>query len=215
MENTNKEEYNTGEQNKIYILGGKGVGKTNLFHLIFSGHFNEEMDPSPPGIIKCNYKRGNKEFTIKELTDDDSFSTTKILKNELEEIILIFIVFGLDDKKSFEYAKTLIQFIKNNLINNKELNIILLGNKYDIGESNPHAIEVQKKEIDQYIYNIENLYYYEISCKTNYNFSKITDLINDIETNDGGNEDEDDDKIPEEERKKKVNEAKASSCLIF
>ena len=35
MENTNKEDYNTGEQNKIYILGGKGVGKTNLFHLIF------------------------------------------------------------------------------------------------------------------------------------------------------------------------------------
>ena len=169
------------------------------------------MDPSPPGIIKCNYKRGNKEFTIKELTDDDSFSTTKILKNELEEIILIFIVFGLDDKKSFEYAKTLIQFIKNNLINNKELNIILLGNKKDI---NPEEIEVKKKDIDQYIYNIENLYYYEISLKTNYNFIKIKELIDEIEINEGGNE-EDDDKIPEDERKKKVDEAKASSCLIF
>ena len=215
MEKTNKEFLNTGEQNKIYILGGKGVGKTNLFHLIFSGQFNEKMDPSQPGIIKANYKRGNKEFTIKELTDDENFSTTKILKNELEEVILIFVVFAIDDKRSFEYAKTLIQFIKNNLINNKELNIILLGNKYDIVKSEPQTIEVQKKEIDQYIYNIENLYYYEISCKTNYNFSKITDLINEIEINDDGNEDEDDDKIPEEERKKKVNDAKASSCLIF
>ena len=124
MENTKKEDYNTGEQNKIYILGGKGVGKTNLFHLIFSEPFNEKMDPSNPGIIKCNYKRGNKEFTFKELTDDESFSTTKILKNELEEVLLIFIVFALDDKQSFEYAKTLVQFIKNNIINNKDLNIV-------------------------------------------------------------------------------------------
>ena len=212
MENANKLDYNTGEQNKIYILGGKGVGKTNLFHLIFSEQFNEKMEPSKPGIIKCNLKRPKKELTIKELTDDESFSTTKLLENELEEVILIFIIFGLDDKKSFEYAKTLIQYIKNNLINNKELNIILLGNKNDI---NPEEIEVKKKDIDQYIYNIENLYYYEISCKTSYNFSKIKELIDEIETNDGGNEDEDDDKIPEEERKKKVNEAKSSSCLIF
>ena len=214
MEKTNKEDYKTDEQNKIYILGGKSVGKTSLFHLIFSDKFNENLEQSQPGIIKSNYKRGNKEFTIKDLTDDDSFSTTKILKNELEDVILIFVLFALDDKKSFEYAKTLIQFIKNNLINNKELNIILLGNKYDIGEKNPELIEVPKKEIDQYIYNIEHLYYYELSCKTNYNFSKIKDLINEIEINDEGNDD-DDDKIPEEERKKKVIDAKASSCLIF
>ena len=58
------------------------------------------------------------------------------------------------------------------------------------------------------------MFYYEISCKTSYNFSKIKNLINEIEINDGGNE-EDDDKIPEEERKKKVNDAKNSSCLLF
>ena len=74
--------------------------------------------------------------------------------------------------------------------------------------------QVTKREVDQYIYNLENLYYFEISCKTNYNFTKIRELINDIEINDGENE-EDDDKIPEEERKKKVHDAKASSCLIY
>ena len=66
-------------------------------------------------------------------------------------------------------------------------------------ENNP---QVTRREVDQYIYNLDNLYYFEISCKTNYNFPKIKELINDIEINDGGNE-EDDDKIPEEERKKK------------
>ena len=214
MENTNKDDFKTDEQNKIYIIGGKGVGKSTFFHLIFSDKFSEDIEPSKPGIIKSNLKKGNKEFTIKDLSDDENFSTTKLLKNELEDVILIFILFSLDDKKSYEYAKTLIQFIKNNLIDNKELTIILIGNKYDLGENNPEIIQVKKREVDQYIYTIENSFYYEISCKSGYNFSKIKDMINDIEINDGGNE-EDDDKIPEEERKKKVNDAKASSCLIF
>ena len=214
MENTKKEDFKTDEQNKIYILGGKGVGKTTFFHLIFSDKFNGDIQPSKPGIIKSNFKIGNKEFTIKDLSDDENFSTTKILKNELEDVILIFILFSLDNIKSFEYAKTLIQFIKNNLIDNKELNIILIGNKYDLGENNSELIQVSKREVDRYIYNIENIFYYEISCKSYHNFSKVKDLLNDIEINEGGNE-EDDDKIPEEERKKKVNDAKASSCLLI
>ena len=211
MENPNNKDLQIDEQNKIYILGGKGVGKTTLFHLLFSDKFDEAIVPSKPGIIKSNLKKGNKEFTIKDLSDDENFTNTNILKNELEDVILIFVLFSLDDKKTFEYAKTLIQFIKNNIIYNKELNIILLGNKYDLVENNP---KITKREIDQYIYNLENLYYFEMSCKTNYNFSKIKELINDIEINEGGNE-EDDDKIPEEERKKIIHEAKSSSCLIY
>ena len=211
MENPNNKDFHVDEQNKIYILGGKGVGKTTFFHLLFSDKFDPSIAPSEPGIIKSNFKNGNKQFTIKDLSDDENFTTTNILKNELEDVILIFVLFSLDDKKTFEYAKTLIQFIKNNLIDNKELNIILLGNKYDLVGNSP---QVTKREVDQYIYNLENLYYFEISCKTNYNFTKIRELINDIEINDGENE-EDDDKIPEEERKKKVHDAKASSCLIY
>ena len=221
MENNNEhlkvdenKDYNVDEQNKIYILGGKGVGKTTFFHLIFSGQFNSDIPESKPGIIKSNYKKGNKVFTIKDLSDDEDFNITKILKNELEDVILIFILFSLDDKDSFEYAKTLVQFIKNNLIDNKELNIILLGNKYDLGENNDEAIQVKKREADKYASTMENLFYYEISCKTSYNFATIKKLIDEIEINDGGNE-EDDDKISEEERKKKVNDVKNSSCLLF
>ena len=46
MEKTNKEDYKTDEQNKIYILGGKSVGKTSFFHLIFSDKFNENLEQS-------------------------------------------------------------------------------------------------------------------------------------------------------------------------
>ena len=214
MENSNKDIYKVDEHNKIYIIGGRGVGKTTLLYQIHSGKYDESITPSEIGMIKSQYKTGKKEFTIKDLTDDDNFTITNVLKNELEDIILIFIIFAINDKDSFQHAKTLIQFIKNNLINNKELNIILVGNKYDLEQDNPKEIQVQKKEIDQYIYNIDNLYYYQISCKNNYNISKIKELIDEIEIEEE-KDDEDDDKIPEEERKQKVEEAKQKSCIVY
>lgn len=213
IENTKKEDFKVDEENKIYIIGGRGVGKTSFFHILFSKKFDENLPPSEIGIIKSLYKNGKKQFTIKDLTDDENFSKTNILKNELEDILLIFVLFSLDDKDSFEYAKTLIQFIKKNLINNKEMSIYLLGNKYDIGENDPNLIKIQRKEIDQYISNIDHLHYYDISCKTNFNINIIIEIINKIEIDEGV--DEDDDKMTEEERKKKVEEAKNKSCIIY
>ena len=214
MNNKDKHDYTVDEQNKIYILGGRGVGKTSFFHLLFSKKFKEEQ-PSKTGIIIGNYRKGRQRFTIKELTDDENFSKTKFLKNELEDVILIFILFSIDDKSSYDHAKLLIQFIKNNLINNKELNIILVGNKYDVGENNPDAIQVKRREVDKYIHNIEHIFYFEISCKTNHNFSQIKELIESIEINDGGNEQYNEEISDENEKKKKKNNTNNESCLIF
>ena len=213
MENANKEEFKVDEQNKIYIIGGRGVGKTTFLYRILNGQFKIDIPQSQIGIMKSQYKIGNKEFTIKDLTDDENFTSTNILKNELEDVLLIFVLFSFDDKNSFEYAKNLIQFIKHNLINNKEMNIILLGNKYDILENSPQELEKQKREIDKYIYNVENLYFYQISCKNGHNMTKIMEIIDNIEIQEE-KDDEEDDKIPEEERKKKVIEAKEKSCII-
>ena len=214
MENANKEDFKVDEQNKIYIIGGKGVGKTTFLYRILNGQFKSDIPPSQIGIMKSQYKIGNKEFTIKDLTDDENFTTTNVLKNELEDVLLIFVLFSLDDKNSFEYAKTLIQFIKKNLINNKEMNIILLGNKYDIMESSPKELEKQKREIGKYTYGIENLFFYEISCQSGYNIVKIMEIIDNIEIEEE-KVDEEDDQIPEEERKKKVIEAQDKSCIIY
>ena len=193
-------------------MGGRGVEKTSFFNLIFSVKYQANIGSSDLGISKSQYKIGNKQFTIKELTEDEKFTKTNVLKDELEDVLLIFVLFAINDKNSFEYAKTLIEFIKNNLINNKDLNIILIGNKCDIGEDEPNSIEVHNKEVDQYIFSLENIYYYEFSCKSEKNLENIKQKIEEIEIEE--EKDEDDDKIPEEERKKKVNEAKEKSCII-
>ena len=204
-------DYATDEQNKIYILGGRGVGKTSFFRALFSEKFDEHISPSENGIKKLNLEKGKKIFTIKELTDDESFSFTNIFKNELEDVILVFVIFALNDKNSFEEAKTMIKFITNNLTNN-DLNIFLLGNKYDVGETNKNEIKVTKKEVEQYFKGSENFFYREISCKTNYNIDTIKKVIEETEVDQG--EAEDDGNLTEDERNKRLKESEGS-CLII
>ena len=205
--------YDTNEQNKIYILGGRGVGKTSFLRAIFSEKFDENIKPSEKGITKSNFQKDDKIFTIKDLTDDESFTVTKFLQNELEDVILIFIIFALNDKDSFEYAKTLSGFIKRNLINNKDLTIILLGNKSDLGEEDDNEIKVSRKEVLKFFSNSENFFYNEISCKTNFGLDKIKKVIEDLDVKNNDNE-EDDGEMEEEERKKRVKQTD-KSCIII
>ena len=201
--------FDTHEENKIYIIGGKGVGKTSFFHLIFEGEFIDDLDPSKPGIIKSEYIKGKNKFTIKDLSDDETFEKTKILTNELEEVILIFVMFALNNKSSFELAKNLIHLIKSNILNNKDLNIILLGNKFDLGVKNKENIKVSKKEINRYIYKIDHLYYYDISCKDGHNIKEVKQIIDDIEIGD-----EDDDNTDGRENLEENHGKEGRSCLI-
>ena len=205
--------YDTNEQNKIYILGGRGVGKTSFLRALFSEKFDENIKPSEKGITKSNFQKDKKVFTIKDLTDDESFTVTKFLQNELEDVILIFIIFAVNDKESFEYAKTLIEFIKRNLMNNKDLTIILLGNKYDIGENNSNEIQITKNQVLKFFSQTDNFFYNEISCKTNFGVDKIRKVIEDLDVDNGDDED-DTGVMEEEERKKRVKETD-KSCFII
>ena len=205
--------YDTNEQNKIYILGGRGVGKTSFLRALFSEKFDENIKPSEKGITKSNFQKDKKVFTIKDLTDDESFTVTKFLQNELEDVILIFIIFAVNDNESFEYAKTLIEFIKRNLMNNKDLTIILLGNKYDIGENDSNEIQITKNQVLKFFSQTDNFFYNEISCKTNFGVDKIRKVIEDLDVDNGDDED-DNGVMEEEERKKRVKETD-KSCFII
>ena len=204
---SHKKNYDTDEQNKIYIIGGNGVGKTSLFQLIFINN-TDEVQPSEIGIVKSNYQYQDKTFTIKDLTDDEEFEYTNKLKSELEEVLIIFVLFAFNSKDSLEKAKTLIDFIKNNLTNNTELQIVLLGNKYDLCESLINNIEIDENDVKKYVESEENLQYINISCKTKLNVDKVINLIKNKEIIE---EKEDDNGIMNEEERKK----KAKACICF
>ena len=207
-----KQDYTLDEPNKIYILGSQGVGKTTLFNLFFDKPFDESIKKSQTGIVKAKYQYNKKEFTFKDLTDDEDYTCTKIMKNDLEDVILVIVIFSLDDKSTFEHAQALISFINNNLINNKEMHIILLGNKLDLVSGNNRDSETAQYE--KYANSLENCSYYEISCKGGQGIQQIKKVINDIEIPMDEVE-EDDGKLPEEERKKKLEDVRKKKCIIW
>ena len=202
-------EYNIiNEPNKVYILGSKGVGKSSFVNQLVNKPSDEKIKSTEIGIYSQKLNLENKFFTLKEVTDDDEFKNTSIFKNDIEDILIIFIIFSLTNKDSYEHTKRLIEIIAQSVIDNTNLEIVICGNKKDLIDKNPSNRIVDKNEMDNYASNIRNCKYFEISCKTR---EKIDDIINILKEYEIPQLDED--KLEEEENKEK--EKKDGSCSLI
>ena len=191
------------EPNKIYIIGGRRVGKSSLFRLLFNQPFMEKMQPSMIGITKAALSSNGKTYTVKDLTDSEEYKCTKIFINEIEDVLCVIAMFSLTDRDSFEKAKHLLTFAQSNITNNEDIQMILCGNKYDliIEDSNNRAVQIE--EIEEYVKSIHNCKYFDISCKTSLNVDKVTQMVNELEVQ---SNEEDTEEVKEKEKK---------SCVIF
>ena len=93
------------EPNKIYIIGGRKVGKSSLFRLLFNQPFMEKMQPSMIGITKAALSSNGKTYTVKDLTDSEEYKCTKIFINEIEDVLCVIAMFSLTDRDSFEIGR--------------------------------------------------------------------------------------------------------------
>ncbi len=202
-------EYNIiNEPNKVYILGSKGVGKSSFVNQLVNKPFDEKIKSTEIGIYNQKLNLENKFFTLKEVTDDDEFKNTSIFKNDIEDILIIFIIFSLTNKDSYEHTKRLIEIIAQSVIDNTNLEIVICGNKKDLIDKNPSNRIVEKNEMDNYASNIRNCKYFEISCKTRENIDEIINILKEYEI-----PQLDEDKLEEEENKEK--EKKDGSCSLI
>ena len=96
---------------------------------------------------------------------------------------MIIILFSIDSEDSLQYAKSLILFIKSNITYNLDIQLILLGNKYDSKKMNDAKIKVNQIEAENYAMTFENCTYYEFSCKTGLNVDLIKNRIDEMNFN--------------------------------
>ena len=203
----------SGTSNLVYIVGSRGVGKTSLLNVLLGKGYNENITHSKIGIQTCLYQMGDRKLIFKDLTDNDKFYYTNILINQLEEVILVIVIFSIDDEESLQYATNLIRVINENITYNVGMKIILFGNKYDSKKINDAKIKVNQYEAESYALDFDNCSYYELSCKTGHNVSILENIINELTEKAKIVENKDDIKF--EESVRADNARPSGSCNIY
>ena len=152
----------TSEKCQILFIGNAGVGKTSLISRYANGIFKEEY-LSTIGFESCSKEEIIKNKNVRVILWDTAGQerykalTTNYFKNA-EGVALVY---DVTKYESFENLKDWIQSIKNNLGDDNNIPIIIIGNKIDM-----EGIRETKKE-DAEKFSKENGYqYFETSCKT-------------------------------------------------
>ena len=88
-------DFQIDQPNKIYIIGDRMVGKSNIIRFLQGKSFSQKIQ-SIMGISFSYLTLNNIKFTIKEMTDNDQFKFINYYKDEIEDILLLIVVFSID-----------------------------------------------------------------------------------------------------------------------
>ena len=139
----------TKKKIKVVFLGNSGVGKTNLIQVAMGKPFQKENEPT---CISSFYEGDiiiqNKEYnyTLWDTAGQEEYRS--INKTTVKDSKIVFIVFAVNDKKSFEEVGYWINYVKQILEKDKYI-MALVGNKSDlIDEQEISEIEKKAKELE-------------------------------------------------------------------
>jgi len=153
---------------KCNFLGDSGVGKTSLGKLFENNKFTNFINPT----IGVEYfskvytiNKNKYKLQIWDLSGNRNFDN--IINIYMKKVQIIFIIFDLSNKNSFNNIIKWINKTKENTTNSK---IILIGNKSDLSR------KVSNNEINN-ITSQYNMNYNEISLKNNIGIEKLNNDI--------------------------------------
>ena len=154
---------------KIIFVGDAGVGKTTIINRINDNEFQSAYDATI-GVDfwpkKINF-RGN-EITLQIWDTAGQERYRGLIPSYVRNSSIVFIVFDITNRKTFESIPKWIELIKSIEKNNI---LVLIGNKEDLKEKR----EVKKKEGEDLAKENE-MHYYELSAK-NYNNNDIKKIF--------------------------------------
>ena len=147
---------------KIIFVGDAGVGKTTIINRINDNEFQSSYDATI-GVDfwpkKINF-RGN-EITLQIWDTAGQERYRGLIPSYVRNSSIVFIVFDITNRKTFESIQKWIELIKSIEKNNI---LVLIGNKEDLKEKR----EVEKKEGEDLAKENE-MSYFELSAKRDNN----------------------------------------------
>ena len=142
---------------KIIFTGDVAVGKTSIINTLLNSKFNEEYEASI-GVDffskTLNYKGKQIKLQIWDSAGQEKFRS--LIPNYIRGAALVFLVYDITNKKSFDSLPNWLKFI-NNIENT---NIVIIGNKIDLESKRVISNEEGKKFGED-----NNMEIFEVSAK--------------------------------------------------
>ena len=167
---------------KNEILGNAYVGKTSIMKAL-QGKGIDKNHVSIP-LANKNYeiklKSGNRIIFYEESGFDVARISELVLPKtiKISDISVIFLVYSIDDEKSFKYIEENFEQLKNNLGTDNKV-YFLIENKFDLEENR----KVQKTDVQNFLDKEKDLEIFHISARNGYNIEKLRNRLDETLAN--------------------------------
>ena len=150
---------------KIIFTGDIAVGKTSIISVLMGQKFSAEYEASI-GVDffskTMKYKGKIIKLQIWDSAGQEKFRS--LIPNYIRGSSLVFIVYDISNRKSFENLSNWIDFV-NNIENS---NIVIVGNKSDLKDTREVTLEEGQKFCEE-----KNIEFFEVSAKEGTNLNKM------------------------------------------
>ena len=153
---------------KIIIIGNSGVGKSCLSVKATKNVFeNNYLATVGFEFFNFNIKLGERVIRLQIWDTCGQEIYQSLVSNFYRNSSLAFMVYAINDKKSFEHINNWLKEIKYN--SNPDIKIFLIGNKCDLIDDRQVTYEEAKNLYENYEFSK----FYEVSAKTGENAENI------------------------------------------